>query len=168
MEKTNLKIQNPLKAINYKLKTSEGTAIYLSMFLLTGVLAIALAISTIAVGENRISKEAVNSMQAIYIADSAVEYAMYEVRRLEGASPLSANDVVILPPNECKLEVYINENYWSVNHSECNIKVDNKNKNQVLNVKKLNNLVIDLKGFTAHTPAWGLTKLIMEVLENEF
>jgi Tfp pilus assembly protein PilX len=117
------------KALNNKIKkllqANRGTAIYLSMFLLTGVLAIALAVSTIAVGENRISKEAVNSMQAVYIADSAVEYTLHEVRILENTSPLTANDMVTLPPAECKLKVNIHENYWSVNRTECDVTVDN-------------------------------------------
>ena len=61
----------------------RGSAIYLALFTLSAVLATALAVSTVAIGELKISKEVVDSMQAVYVADSAMEYTMMEVRKPE-------------------------------------------------------------------------------------
>ena len=80
MRNQNQKIQNSLKAISYKLKADSGITIYLAMLVMGGALAVALSVSTLMVGEFKISGDTVNSLKAVYVADSAMEYALYQTR----------------------------------------------------------------------------------------
>src|SRR3989344_2248524 len=85
----------------------QGSAIYLALFTLSAVLATALAVSTVAVGEYKISKEVVDSMQAIYVADSAMEYTMMEVRKNPTSSLYnSGTGVTALDANLCESQIH--------------------------------------------------------------
>src|SRR3989344_9662407 len=58
----------------------SGITIYLAMLVMGGALAVALSVSTLMVGEFKISGETINSLKAAYVADSAMEYALYQAR----------------------------------------------------------------------------------------
>ena len=58
----------------------SGITIYLAMLVMGGALAVALSVSTLMVGEFKISGETINSLKAVYVADSAMEYALYQAR----------------------------------------------------------------------------------------
>ena len=80
MRNQNQKIQNSLKAISYKLKADSGITIYLAMLVMGGALAVALSVSTLMVGEFKISGDTINSLKAIYVVDSVMEYGLYQLR----------------------------------------------------------------------------------------
>src|SRR3989344_6766888 len=85
----------------------KGSAIYLALFTLSAVLATALAVSTVAVGELKISKEVVNSMQAVYVADSAIEYTMMEVRKNPESSLYNSGaGVTTLDTIPCEAQIH--------------------------------------------------------------
>ena len=84
----------------------RGSAIYLALFTLSAVLATALAVSTVAIGELKISKEVVDSMQAVYVADSAMEYTMMEVRNPNSSLYNSGIGVAALDTSSCEAQIY--------------------------------------------------------------
>lgn len=61
-------------------KNEKGVILYLAMLMLSAALTTAIFVSTIFVQEYKISKEVADSLKAVYVADTAVEYAMYQVR----------------------------------------------------------------------------------------
>lgn len=115
-----------LPAINYKLKAEDGSAIYLALFVLSAVLATALAVSTVAVGELKISKEVVNSMQAVYVADSAIEYTMMEVRKNPDSSLYNLGaGTTILPPDTCKIQMHFVGASFNTDSMKCSADINN-------------------------------------------
>ena len=63
-----------------QLSNEKGITIYLAMLVMGGALAVALSVSTLMVGEFKISSETINSLKAVYVADSNMEYALYQTR----------------------------------------------------------------------------------------
>jgi len=58
----------------------SGITIYLAMLVMGGALAVALSVSALMVGEFKISGDTVNSLKAVYVADSNMEYVLYQTR----------------------------------------------------------------------------------------
>ena len=54
----------------------SGITIYLAMLVMGGALAVALSVSTLMVGEFKISGDTINSLKAVYAADSNMEYVL--------------------------------------------------------------------------------------------
>jgi len=69
---------------NIKQQTSnvseKGIVLYLALLLLSSTLATALFVSTIFVKELQIAKEVTDSMNAVYVADSTMEYTLFQTR----------------------------------------------------------------------------------------
>ena len=63
-----------------QLSNEKGITIYLAMLVMGGALAVALSVSTLMVGEFKISGETINSLKAVYVADSNMEYVLYQTR----------------------------------------------------------------------------------------
>ena len=63
-----------------QLSNEKGITIYLAMLVMGGALAVALSVSTLMVGEFKISGDTINSLKAVYVADSAMEYALHQAR----------------------------------------------------------------------------------------
>lgn len=93
----------------------RGITLYLAMIALSATLGTALFVSTIYVRELKISRGLAESMQAVYIADSAAEYTLHHTRKmgeydlstgmltLSNGSTLSvgASRTVIMPTASC-------------------------------------------------------------------
>lgn len=60
----------------------KGVAIYLSVLILSGVLAISLGISTLLINELKIARDIGRFIPALYAADSGIERALYKIRKL--------------------------------------------------------------------------------------
>src|SRR3989344_3160899 len=104
----------------------QGSAIYLALFTLSAVLATALAVSTVAVGEYKISKEVVDSMQAIYVADSAMEYTMMEVRKNPTSNLYnSGTGVTVLDANLCESQIHFVGPTFNTGSIKCSADIDN-------------------------------------------
>lgn len=62
-------------------KCERGVALYLTLFVLSAVTAIALGLFTLLIGEFEIAQEVGQFVPAIYAADSGVERALYKIRK---------------------------------------------------------------------------------------
>ncbi len=60
----------------------KGITIYLAMLVMSSALATALFVATVQVREFKISKEVGDSLRAVYVADSAVEYTLLQTRKI--------------------------------------------------------------------------------------
>ena len=60
--------------------SQQGITIYLAMLMLSMTFTTAIFISTAFVREFKISKEVADSLKAVYAADTAMEYTLYQVR----------------------------------------------------------------------------------------
>lgn len=77
-----------------KLKTPErGVMIYLAMLIMSSALATALFVSSVFMREFRIARDVGDSVRAVYVADSAMEYALYTRRVSEDYSNFSSLSV---------------------------------------------------------------------------
>lgn len=115
-----------IKKIQELQVNESGSAIYLALFTLSAVLATALAVSTVAVGELKISKEVVNSMQAVYVADSAIEYTMMEVRKNPNSSLYNlGSGTTSLDPNTCKIQMHFVGALFDTDNMKCSADIDN-------------------------------------------
>ncbi len=104
----------------------RGSAIYLALFTLSAVLATALAVSTVAIGELKISKEVVDSMQAVYVADSAMEYTMMEVRKNPNSSLYNSGiGVAALDTSSCEAQIYFIGPSFNTGSTKCSADIDN-------------------------------------------
>lgn len=65
----------------------KGITLYLSLLLMGTAVTIALFVSGTFVRELRISTDVINSMKAVYVADTATEYTLYQVRIAAGTPP---------------------------------------------------------------------------------
>lgn len=121
------------KSLNDKIKKRQelqvnerGSAIYLALFTLSAVLATALAVSTVAVGELKISKEVVNSMQAVYVADSAIEYTMMEVRKNPNSILYNlGTGAVTLDTSSCEAQMHFVGASFNTDNMKCSADIDN-------------------------------------------
>ena len=71
----------------------KGITIYLAMLVMGGALAVAFSVSTLMVCEFKISGETVNSLKAVYVADSNMEYVLYQTRPAGTYAPDSNTNV---------------------------------------------------------------------------
>lgn len=62
----------------------KGAALFLSVIILAFLLAIALGVSTILVGQGRMLQGMENSVQAFFAADTGIERALFEERAVSG------------------------------------------------------------------------------------
>ena len=85
------------------------------MLIMSAALATALFVATIFVREFKISKEVADSMKAVYTADSAMEYTLYQTRILAtDVQTLTGTDLTYnttsgsyeLTTSECKTKVF--------------------------------------------------------------
>lgn len=60
---------------------NSGIALYLTLFVLSAVTAIAFGLFTLLIGEFEIAQEVGQFVPAIYAADSGVERALYKIRK---------------------------------------------------------------------------------------
>ncbi len=73
-------MQNKIKQFNPPLKAEKGITLYLAVITLSAALATALFVAKSLTKEYTISTELANSLKAVYVADSAIEYTLYQVR----------------------------------------------------------------------------------------
>ncbi len=94
------------KVKSQKLNVRErGVILYLAMLMLSAALTTAIFVSTIFVQEYKISKEVADSLKAVYAADTAMEYTLYQARVDTTFSPFTvvvANDHLTLSPGSCE------------------------------------------------------------------
>lgn len=91
----------------------RGVILYLAMLMLSAALTTAIFVSTIFVQEYKISKEVADSLKAVYAADTAMEYTLYQARvdtTFSSFTVITANDHVRLPTGggsgSCEETVY--------------------------------------------------------------
>lgn len=87
----------------------RGVILYLAMLMLSAALTTAVFVSTIFVQEYKISKEVADSLKAVYAADTAMEYTLYQARVDTTFSLFNVvvlNDRVNLPTGSCETVVY--------------------------------------------------------------
>lgn len=74
-----------MKKLKYQikiyLKAHDGVSLYVSVLILSGILAVALGISSLTLGELKISQEVEHFMPALYAADSGIDRALYKIRQ---------------------------------------------------------------------------------------
>ena len=110
-----------LQATSYKLQADKGITIYLAMLVMGGALAVALSVSTLMVGEFKISSETINSLKAVYVADSNMEYALYQTRPEGTYTPNSDTKVNTLDTRWGVLTLDLNNDIVSneIIHTDC-------------------------------------------------
>lgn len=81
----------------------KGITIYLAMLVMSSALATALFVSSVFVREFRIARDVADSARAVYVADSAMEYALYTRRATDDFSSftLSGENVYTLDSITC-------------------------------------------------------------------
>lgn len=99
-----------LKIQDSRFKVQEsGITIYLAMLMLSAALATALFVSTVFAREFKISKEVADSLKAVYAADTAMEYTLYQAR-VDTTFPsffvVTAGSYLNLPTGNCEPSVF--------------------------------------------------------------
>lgn len=87
----------------------QGITLYLAMLVMSGALATAIFVSTVFVSEFKISKEVADSLKAVYAADTAMEYTLYQARvdtTFSTFNVMVINDHVQLPTGSCEATIY--------------------------------------------------------------
>lgn len=90
-------------------KNEKGVILYLAMLMLSAALTTALFVSTIFVQEYKISKEVADSLKAVYTADTAMEYTLYQSRidtTFSSFAVVTAGAHVNLLPGSCEPSVF--------------------------------------------------------------
>lgn len=81
-----------------KLKNKEGgVSIFLSVVILTGVLAIALGVTSIVSRQIETSENISNSMKAVFAADAAIECKLLEIRKSIPCFLIMTNQTTFTP-----------------------------------------------------------------------
>lgn len=87
----------------------KGITLYLAMLVMSGALATAIFVSGVFVREFKISKEVADSLKAVYAADTAMEYTLYQARidtTFSSFDVVVVDDHVRLPTGSCESTVY--------------------------------------------------------------
>lgn len=87
----------------------SGVILYLAMLMLSAALTTAIFVSTIFVQEYKISKEVADSLRAVYAADTAMEYTLYQARvdtTFSLFTVVVASDHLKLATGSCEATVY--------------------------------------------------------------
>lgn len=71
-------------------KTNKGVALILTILVLVGILAIAMGVTSLMVGEIRITREIPWALKAYYAAEVGIERKLYEMRKLEDTSNIGS------------------------------------------------------------------------------
>lgn len=82
----------------------KGVTIYLAMLIMSSALATALFVSSVFMREFRIVREVADSARAVYIADSAMEYSLYQGRIAKSLGN-SAIESSLAFPGSCGMAV---------------------------------------------------------------
>ncbi len=64
-----------------KLKEQKGVSLYISILILSAMMAIGLGLSSLLIGEIEIARDINRFVPAIYAADSGIERALYKLRK---------------------------------------------------------------------------------------
>jgi len=72
---------------------NKGAALLLTLLILTAILSIAFGVSTLMLGETKLSQEVPRSLRAYYAAEAGIERKLYEIR---GTVP-NYNDIGVGP-----------------------------------------------------------------------
>lgn len=81
-------------------KNQRGITLYLALITLSTALATSLFVAGSLTKEYKISTELTNSLKAVYVADSVIEYTLYQVRSGEyTVTPSTASINITLPDN---------------------------------------------------------------------
>src|SRR3989344_5318517 len=101
----------------------KGITIYLAMLVMGGALAVAFSVSTLMVGEFKISSDTVNSLKAVYVADSNMEYVLYQTRPEGTYTPDSDTNINRLETKWDTLTLKLNNNITSniIESADCPI-----------------------------------------------
>lgn len=91
-----------------KLKNSKGAVLFLSIIILSVLLAVALGISTTLLGQVRVLSGMENSVHAFFAADTGIEQALFEENAVSGILPSGASyQVQFVPPGaDCSAQNY--------------------------------------------------------------
>ncbi|MEK7452624.1 MAG: hypothetical protein AAB614_00115 [Patescibacteria group bacterium] len=103
-------------------KNENGIAIYLSILILASVVSVALSVSSLLIGEFKISGDLQESSASIYVADSGLEAALYSVRLetlLAGIYPCS-DPQLLGAATTMNCSVTVDTAYIDINNSLCN------------------------------------------------
>ena len=95
-----------LKITNRKLKAKDGVALYLSILVLSAIFSIGFGITSLLLGQLKISRDVGKFIPAIYAADSGIERALYKIR----ANGDFASCTTSGPPAECEITVTTMDN----------------------------------------------------------
>ena len=77
------------KARNIKYKR-KGVALVLTIFVLVGILAVALGVTSLMVGEIKITREIPRALKAYYAAEAGIERSLYDARKGAGAGDIGS------------------------------------------------------------------------------
>ena len=66
-----------------KLKEQKGVSLFISIMVLSAIMAIGFGLSSLLIGEIEISRDINNFVPAIYAADSGIERVLYKIRKEE-------------------------------------------------------------------------------------
>jgi len=105
-----------------QLSNEKGITIYLAMLVMSGALAVAFSVSTLMIGEFKISGDTVNSLKAVYVADSNMEYALYQTRPEGTYTPDSDTNVNTLDTRWGVLRLDLNNSDIvsnEISHTDC-------------------------------------------------
>ncbi len=69
-------------------KTNKGVALILTILILVGILAIAMGVTSLMVGEIKMTREIPWALKAYYAAEIGIEKSLYDARRGGGASDI--------------------------------------------------------------------------------
>jgi Tfp pilus assembly protein PilX len=64
-------------------KTNKGVALILTILVLVGILAIAMGVTSLMVGEIRMTREIPRALKAYYVAEVGIEKKLYQMRQEE-------------------------------------------------------------------------------------
>ena len=90
---------NQLPTTHYKLQTSEGQAVIISILIVGFLLSIALTLSLLFTPKIRASSEVKKSSAALYAAESGLEWCLYVNRHSTVAAPVMANGATYINGN---------------------------------------------------------------------
>lgn len=62
-------------------KKTKGTALLMTILILTVILSIAFGVASLMLGEMKLSKDVPNSLKAYYAAETGIERKLYEIRK---------------------------------------------------------------------------------------
>ncbi|MEX0877637.1 MAG: pilus assembly PilX N-terminal domain-containing protein [Candidatus Spechtbacterales bacterium] len=103
------------------IKKEDGVALYMSLMMLSVIMAIGMGLTTLTLGQLRTARDIGNSVIDIYAADAGIERGLYKLRKTGGLNPCTTTSDCVVTSSDAGVTPFVNNASYNVTVLDGNI-----------------------------------------------